>query len=993
MPTYGPYETNRELASGHGSVVYSARKAGESQDNYAVKVFALEEFIGGDHESQAELDPLVAEFKRNFTSSVELQRKAAAVSPHVAPILDVGQDAANAWYATRLYPRTVQKILEGRVALGKEWFHRIILSVARGALDFKQTCGRSHGEIQPSNILISASKKIRDAVVVLSDPLPGDAAEAERYESADLHAIGQVIYQLVRRREVEDATDQSILPLMPSAEWTSVFGKDTEAWLSLCNRLLDPNLALESYNLEKLVAELARLQPKPPVSMKLLAISAVGVLLLGIAVFIAVRMAGRGTLTITSSPVGATIVLDGETLAERTPVKLPRPKGTYDVRAEFPGLDPQSAKVDFRGGRQTHKFVFPHGVIVLESEPAGATVMFGESNLLVGTTAVTTPVTLPPMKPGSVIYQLSLKGYLSTNLPLTIQTGSTTRVKVALTRPPEGQVVVEFDSNPRGAKIELDGKPFATTLETKSLLPGSYTVTGFYKEFWPVMETNLVVQANKEAKVEFYFERGRLNLESDPSGANVFVGKSLVGITPTNMLWPVGPVTFRFEKTGFEPTNLVARLAQDNDRLELQPLLVSTNGIIIFNIDPAPALVLDAATRTEVLRTTPGQPKELMLTPGRHSFLIEAPGYQPITTNILFVTKRKIPVNIRLPAELIPVAFTSDPAGAELFDTATGAPFGSIEKVTRLPASSYKFSARQTRHPALGWVTNDVVVVKGQPNTNVFRFPYTTLAITSSPPDLKVYELLDQARRELIGVTPTNLNFLKPGSITLEFIKWDGTETNRHQFTMGPGLVQAGTYFKPPKPPTYSNSIGLALEWILENGNHGGYWVGKYEVTQEQYQTVMGTNASRHRFSSPATMPVDSVTLADAQEFCRRLTGRDKPLLAQKSIADWVYALPSTNQFNYYAETNLANAVIRKGAPAPITSLATNAFDLCGVRGNLWEWCAEGVARGAAYENGPGIRGNMLDFYYQLVLPANQPSAFSVGFRCVLVPPGNQASR
>ena len=59
MPTYGPYETNREIASGHGSVVYSARKAGETRDNYAVKVFALQQFIGGDQEAQDELDPLV----------------------------------------------------------------------------------------------------------------------------------------------------------------------------------------------------------------------------------------------------------------------------------------------------------------------------------------------------------------------------------------------------------------------------------------------------------------------------------------------------------------------------------------------------------------------------------------------------------------------------------------------------------------------------------------------------------------------------------------------------------------------------------------------------------------------------------------------------------------------------------------------------------------------------------------------------------------------
>src|SRR6266850_1895145 len=161
MPSYGPYETTREIASGHGSVVYSARKAGEGTDNYAVKVFALDPFIGAEEQAPSELDALVAEFNRTFARSVELQKKAAETSRHVAPILEVGREPRSGWYVTRLYPRTVHKILEGRVALSKEWFFHIVYSVARGALDFKRTCGRSHGDIKPSNILIGASQKVR----------------------------------------------------------------------------------------------------------------------------------------------------------------------------------------------------------------------------------------------------------------------------------------------------------------------------------------------------------------------------------------------------------------------------------------------------------------------------------------------------------------------------------------------------------------------------------------------------------------------------------------------------------------------------------------------------------------------------------------------------------------------------------------------------------------------------------------------------------------
>ena len=99
MPAYGPYETTREIASGHGFIVYAARKAGEARDHYAVKVFALDSFISADAEDQTELDRLVAEFDRTFNRSVELQKQAAAVSRCVAPILQVGREEGSAWYA------------------------------------------------------------------------------------------------------------------------------------------------------------------------------------------------------------------------------------------------------------------------------------------------------------------------------------------------------------------------------------------------------------------------------------------------------------------------------------------------------------------------------------------------------------------------------------------------------------------------------------------------------------------------------------------------------------------------------------------------------------------------------------------------------------------------------------------------------------------------------------------------------------------------------
>jgi len=56
--------------------------------------------------------------------------------------------------------------------------------------------------------------------------------------------------------------------------------------------------------------------------------------------------------------------------------------------------------------------------------------------------------------------------------------------------------------------------------------------------------------------VNFYFENGKVLLESDPPGASVWVGTNRIGETPmTAAPWPAGKTTFRFENTGFETTN------------------------------------------------------------------------------------------------------------------------------------------------------------------------------------------------------------------------------------------------------------------------------------------------------------------------------------------------------------------------------------------------------------------------------------------------------
>ena len=75
-----------------------------------------------------------------------------------------------------------------------------------------------------------------------------------------------------------------------------------------------------------------------------------------------------------------------------------------------------------------------------------------------------------------------------------------------------------------------------------------------------------------------------------------------------------------------------------------------------------------------------------------------------------------------------------------------------------------------------------------------------------------------------------------------------------------------------------------------------GYWLGKYEVTQAQYEAVMGTNPSSEWFIG-ADMPVNKVEWNDAKEFCQKLTEMMKA--AGKLPEGYEYTLPTEAQWEY----------------------------------------------------------------------------------------------
>ena len=134
------------------------------------------------------------------------------------------------------------------------------------------------------------------------------------------------------------------------------------------------------------------------------------------------------------------------------------------------------------------------------------------------------------------------------------------------------------------------------------------------------------------------------------------------------------------------------------------------------------------------------------------------------------------------------------------------------------------------------------------------------------------------------------------------------------------------------------------------------YWLGKYEVTQAQWEAVMGSNPSG--FQGP-NLPVEQVSWDEAIAFCEALTHRERA--ARRLPAGYVYTLPTEAQWEYACRAGSTGDFA--GDPEemawcgensgnithPVGTKQPNEWGLCDMHGNVWEWCWDGYA---AYPGG-----------------------------------------
>ncbi|MEM7312842.1 MAG: formylglycine-generating enzyme family protein [Planctomycetota bacterium] len=274
----------------------------------------------------------------------------------------------------------------------------------------------------------------------------------------------------------------------------------------------------------------------------------------------------------------------------------------------------------------------------------------------------------------------------------------------------------------------------------------------------------------------------------------------------------------------------------------------------------------------------------------------------------------------------------------------------------------------------------------------IYRQQRADLTTERADKKIKMIESAEQAAKKL-AETWTRENRIEDAKLALE-------ESKRFaSLADDPQLLKSLS--KPPAKPTAAsfagvdpgeqmeNEVGLKLCWIpagrFSMGSPDdelgrvpdrenqvrveftmGFWIGKYEVTQEEYQAVMDFNPSGFKGVGKRG-PVENVAWDDAMAFCSRLTMREQE--SGSLPKGWAYSLPTEAQWEYAGRAgsrepvsggkldevawfveNSGNTTHEVGQKVP------NPWGLHDMIGNVREWCLnwyEDEAEGGTDPQGP----------------------------------------
>lgn len=357
---------------------------------------------------------------------------------------------------------------------------------------------------------------------------------------------------------------------------------------------------------------------------------------------------------------------------------------------------------------------------------------------------------------------------------------------------------------------------------------------------------------------------------------------------------------------------------------------------------------------------------------GTYAVRISKQGYEDYSENMYFFKGDEKKLHATLKPTTFSLVIETTPAGAEIVIDKTKK-FKSPVTINPIEPGEHEVQISLATYQEH---TEKVVVKGGEPALLKVKLQQkdTVLAINTTPSDALV-----DINGLSAGMTPVQFKDVPPGVYVVTVSKTGfkpqskqvnvqkGTDTHVN-FTLV-AIPKPGMIYKEP-------TTGMEFVWIKEgcflmgsperepyrDSDEGpqknvclkGFWMGKHEVTQAQWETIMKNNPSGFRHGG--SYPVENVSWQEAEQFAQRLVNLNKNRVVRlPTEAEWEYAcragsntifsgadiLPDTVANFNGRGSMFSRSMADREKTTSVGSFAPNAYGIFDMHGNVAEWCKD----------------------------------------------------